>query len=150
MSERNFSYICRIGECEREKLVARIAALEIERNNELEGNARFRVEHEHRVRLLYARIAELEGDADMVDEREMRSNLRIEALEADRLKSKLLLCEAAASIKALEAALQKVVIQERRVAASTDMTRSAMREGAAELANEIDAALGALKGGGDE
>ena len=82
MSERNFSYICRIGECEREKLVARIAALEIERNNELEGNARFRVEHEHRVRLLYARIAALEGDADMVDEREMRSNLRIEALEA--------------------------------------------------------------------
>ena len=82
MSERNFSYICRIGECEREKLVARIAALEIERNNELEGNARFRVEHEHRVRLLYARIAALEGDADMVDEREMRSNLRIAALEA--------------------------------------------------------------------
>ena len=29
-----------------------------------------------------ARIAALEGDADMVDEREMRSNLRIEALEA--------------------------------------------------------------------
>ena len=94
-----------------------------------------------------ARIAALEGDADMVDEREMRSNLRIEALEADRLKSKLLLCEAAAIIKALEAALQKVVIQERRVAASTDMTRSAMREGAAELANQIDAAL---KGGGNE
>ena len=126
MSERNFSYICRIGECEREKLVARIAALEIERNNELEGNARFRVEHEHRVRLLYARIAALEGDADMVDEREMRSNLRIEALEA---------------------MLQTVVTQERRVAASTDMTRSAMREGAAELANQIDAAL---KGDGDE
>ena len=53
---------------------------------------------------------------------------------------------AVARIKALEAALQKVVIQERRVAASTDMTRSAMREGAAELANQIDAAL---KGGGD-
>ena len=94
-----------------------------------------------------ARITALEGDADMVDEREMRSNLRIEALEADRLKSKLLLCEAAAIIKALEAALQKVVIQERRVAASTDMTRSAMREGAAELATQIDAAL---KGGGNE
>jgi len=29
-----------------------------------------------------ARIAALEADADMVDEREMRSNLRIEALEA--------------------------------------------------------------------
>ena len=29
-----------------------------------------------------ARIEALEGDADMVDEREMRSNLRIEALEA--------------------------------------------------------------------
>ena len=29
-----------------------------------------------------ARIAALEGDADMVDEREMRSNLRIETLEA--------------------------------------------------------------------
>ena len=72
-----------------------------------------------------ARIEALEADADMVDEREMRSNLRIEALEA---------------------ALQKVVIQERRVAASTDMTRSAMREGAVELANQIDAAL---KGGGD-
>ena len=82
MSERNFSYICRIGDCERERLIARITTLEIERNNELEGNARFRVEHEHRVRLLYARIAALEGDADMVDEREMRSNLRIEALEA--------------------------------------------------------------------
>ena len=50
-------------------------------------------------------------------------------------------------IEALEAMLQKVVTQERRVAASTDMTRSAMREGAAELADEIDAAL---KGGGDE
>ena len=73
-----------------------------------------------------ARIAALEGDADMVDEREMRSNLRIEALEA---------------------MLQTVVTQERRVAASTDMTRSAMREGAAELANQIDAAL---KGDRDE
>ena len=51
-----------------------------------------------------------------------------------------------ARIAALEAMLQKVVTQERRVAASTDMTRSAMREGAAELANDIDAAL---KGGGD-
>ena len=50
-------------------------------------------------------------------------------------------------IEALEAMLQTVVTQERRVAASTDMTRSAMREGAAELANQIDAAL---KGGGDE
>ena len=94
MSDQNFSYICRIGDCEREKLIARITTLE--------------------------------GDADMIDEREMRSNLRIEALEA---------------------MLQKIVIQERRVAASTDMTRSAMREGAAELANQIDAAL---RGGGDE
>ena len=84
---------------------ARIAALETERNNELEGNARFRVEHEQLVRSLRKRI------------------------------------------EALKAMLQKVVIQERRVAASIDMTRSAMREGAAELANEIDAAL---KGGRDE
>ena len=94
MSERNFSYICRIGDCERERLIARIAVLE--------------------------------GDADMVDEREMRSNLRIEALEA---------------------MLQTLLGDNRRVAASTDMTRSAMREGAAELANQIDAAL---KGGGNE
>ena len=50
MSDQNFSYICRIGDCEREKLIARITTLE--------------------------------GDADMIDEREMRSNLRIEALEA--------------------------------------------------------------------
>ena len=55
--------------------------------------------------------------------------------------------EALARIEALEAMLQKIVIQERRVAASPDMTRSAMREGAAELANQIDAAL---RGGGDE
>ncbi len=49
-------------------------------------------------------------------------------------------------IEALEAMLQKIATQERRVAASTSMTRSAMREGAAELADQIDAAL---KGGGN-
>ena len=100
----------------------RIAALEAERDAWKDEHAVLRdalVERD-------ARIAALEGDADMVDEREMRSNLRIEALEA---------------------MLQKVVTQERRVAASTDMTRSAMREGAAELVNQIDAAL---KGDRDE
>ena len=115
---------------------ARIAALETEaktagereavawgeRDQYLRTNVNIAIE----IKDARKRIEALEGDADMVDEREMRFNLRIEALEA---------------------MLQMVVIQERRVAASTDMTRSAMREGAADLANQIDAAL---KGDRDE
>ena len=72
---------------------------------------------------------------------------RIAALEAALELATAKCVETSNRIEALEAMLQTVVTQERRVAASTDMTRSAMREGAAELADQIDAAL---KGGGDE